>query len=116
MSYKVVKKEEAQAYIAKGHYDMRGTHLHIPEDVGGSIALNHSHFLPGGYAEMGKAPVEMLYYILRGEMTVTLDDGAVFVLGPDDSIHFSQGQVREVRNNGCVTAEMLVIACAPSNK
>lgn len=115
MSYKVTKKEEAVVYDPAGHYDMRATRLHNPDDVGGSITLGLSHFLPGGGAEMGKAPVELLYFVLEGEMTVTTDDGVVHVLHAGDSIHFAPEQGRESKNTGCVTAQMLVIAC-PAGK
>lgn len=115
MSYKVTKKEDAVTYDPAGHYDMRATRLHNPNDVGGSITLGLSHFLPGGGAEMGKAPVELLYFVLEGEMTVTTDDGGVHVLRAGDSIHFSPEQGRESKNNGSVTAQMLVIAC-PARK
>lgn len=110
MSYKVTKKTEAVQYHPGGHYDMYATELHLPTDVDGQIKLGHSHFLPGGGAEMGKAPVELIYFVLEGEMTVTTDDGVVTVLGAGDSIHFSPEQGRESKNNGIVTAQMLVIA------
>lgn len=111
MSYKITKREAAVPYAPAGHYDMRATRLHTSDDVGGSITLGLSHFLPGGGAEMGKAPVELLYYVVEGEMTVTTDDGQVHVLKAGDSIHFSPEQGRESKNNGSVTAQMLVIAC-----
>lgn len=114
MSYKVTQKENAVTYAPAGHYDMRATRLHCPEDVGGSITLGLSHFLPGGGAEMGKAPVELLYYVVEGEMTVTTDDGQAHVLRAGDSIHFSPQQGRESKNTGCVTAQMLVVGCPPN--
>ena len=115
MSYYVTKKEEAVTYNPAGHYDMRATRLHNPADVDGSLTLGLSHFLPGGGAEMGKAPVELIYFVLEGEMTVTTDDGEVHVLHAGDSIHFSPEQGRESKNTGCVTAKMLVIGC-PAKK
>ena len=115
MSYHVTKKEEAEVYSPAGHYNMLATHIQMPDDVDGSVTLGLSHFLPGGGAEMGKAPVELIYFILEGEMTVTTDDGISHVLHAGDSIHFSPQQGRESKNTGCVTAQMLVIAVPPKN-
>ena len=111
MSYKVTKKDEAVTYKPANHYDMRATRLHNADDVNGSITLGFSHFLPGGGAEMGKASIELLYFVVDGCMTVTTDDGQVHVLNAGDSIHFSPGQGRESKNNGAETAAMLGVSC-----
>ncbi len=113
MSYKITKSTQAVTYDPAGHYDMRATRLHNAADVEGSITLGLSHFLPGGGAEMRKAPNELLYYIISGEMTIFTDDGETHVLHAGDSIHFSPMQGRESKNTGSVTAQMLVIACPP---
>lgn len=111
MSYKVTKANESRNYEAKGHYDVRTTRLHDAEEVQGQITLGLSHFLPGGGAEMAKAPKELLYYIVEGEMTISTDDGQQHVLHAGDSIHFSPNQGRASKNTGIVTAQMLVTAC-----
>ena len=109
MSYKIVRKTEAVAYEAAKHFDVRTTRLHNPEDVPEGL----SHFLPGGGAEMAPANFEMVYYIVEGEMTVTLVDDAgqeeQYVLQAGDSVHFNKGTRRASLNTGCVTAQMLVI-------
>jgi len=109
--YKVTKANESYNYEAKGHYDVRTTRLHDPEDVDGQITLGLSHFLPGGGAEMGTAPKELIYYIIEGEMTVTTDDGAETVLHKGDSIHLGPNQGRASKNTGVTAAQMLVVAC-----
>ena len=113
MAYKVTKANEAVTYEAPGHFDVRTTRLHNGADVDAQVTLGLSHFLPGGGAGMAKAPIELLYYIVTGEMTVTTDDGEVHVLHAGDSIHFSPAQGRESKNTGIVAAQMLVIACPP---
>lgn len=110
MSYKYTEAKEAVTYEPAGHYDVRCTRLHNPEDVDGKITLGLSHFLPGGGAEMAKAPVELIYYVIEGEMTVTTEDGEEYVLRNGDSMHFSPEQGRKSENTGIVTAKMLVIA------
>lgn len=111
MNYKVTKADQAVVYNPPGHYDMRATRLHNAADVDASITLGHSHFLPGGGAEMGKAAVELIYFILEGEMTVTTEDGEVHVLHAGDSIHFAPQVGRSSVNTGKVSAQMLVVAC-----
>lgn len=114
MSYKVVRKTEAVTYEAAKHFDVRATRLHNPEDVPeGSVVMGLSHFLPGGGAEMAPANFEMVYYIVEGEMTVTLLDDTgqekQYVLQVGDSVHFGKGTQRASLNTGCVAAQMLVI-------
>lgn len=114
MSYKVTKRDEAYKYEAKGHFDVRTTRLHDPQDVNdGTIVMGLSHFLPGGGAVASPANFEMVYYIAEGEMTVTMtaDDGTEtpYVLHSGDSVHFGKGTVRSCLNTGAVSAQMLVI-------
>ena len=102
MSYKVTKANEAVTYEPPGHYDVRCTNLHKPDQVDdGEISLGLSHFLPGGGADMAPAPVEMFYYIVDG-------DGKEHVLHAGDSIHMGKGCERESKNTGIKTAQMLV--------
>lgn len=114
MSFKVVHRDEATNYEAPGHYDVRTTRLHNPEDVNdGTVVMGLSHFLPGGGAKMAPANFEMVYYIVEGEMTVTLknDDGQEeqYVLHAGDSVHFGKGTERASVNTGVVTAQMLTV-------
>ena len=110
MSYKVTKKNESIRYEAKGHFDVRTTRLHDAKDVGGDITLGLSHFLPGGGAEMAKSPKELIYYIIKGEMTVMTEDGKEHRLLEGDSIHLSPNEGRSSRNTGNISAEMLVVS------
>jgi quercetin dioxygenase-like cupin family protein len=111
MSYKVTRTTETVIYNPPGHFDMKATRLHSAGDVGGNITLGLSHFLPGGGAEMAEAPIELLYYIIEGEMTVGTPDGKKHVLHTGDSIHFSPHQGRESTNTGHSSAKMLVLSC-----
>ena len=111
--YKVTKANEAYTYEAPGHFDVRTTRLHDPEDVDGQVTMGLSHFLPGGGCEMAKAPKELIYYIIKGEMTVTTEEGAEILLQKGDSIHIGVGQGRAIRNTGIASAQMLVVLCPP---
>ena len=118
MSYKVTRATEAVKYEAPGHFDVRTTRLHNPAEVnGGSIVHGLSHFLPGGGADVAPANFEMIYYIISGEMTVTLYDDAdvesKYVLKAGDSVHFGKGTQRGLLNTGCVSSEMMTIMVKP---
>jgi quercetin dioxygenase-like cupin family protein len=110
MSYKITRANEAARYEAPGHFDVCTTRLHNPVDVNdGRIAMGLSHFLPGGGASKSSSPSEIIYYIIKGEMSVTLEDG-IFVFKAGDSIHLGPMTTKEIKNTGIVTAEMLVMA------
>ena len=111
--YKVTKANESYKYEAPGHFDVRTTRLHDADDVNGQVTMGLSHFLPDGGADMAKAPKELIYYIIEGEMTITTDDGVDTVLHKGDSIHIGVGQGRSCRNTGIAGAQMLVVLCPP---
>ncbi len=118
MSYKVTRRNEAYRYEAPGHYDVLPTRLHDPDDVNeGTIVNGLSHFLPGGGANDAVSKFEMIYYIIHGEMTVTMyddnDQPAEYVLHAGDSVHFGKGTKRGCKNTGDTTARMLVIMIKP---
>jgi len=114
MSYKITRSNEAARYEAPGHFDVRTTRLHNPVDVNdGRIVMGLSHFLPDGGASKSSSPAEIIYYIVKGEMSITLDDGT-FILKAGDSIHLGSMTTKEIKNTGIVTAEMLVILLPPA--
>ena len=118
MSYKVTYANEATKYEAPGHFDCLTTRLHNPEDVnGGTIVNGLSHFLPKGGAGVAPSKFGMIYYIISGEMTVTLldenDKEAKYVLHAGDSVHFGPGTKRGCENTGIVTAQMLTVMIKP---
>lgn len=114
MSYKVTRAHEAYRYEAPGHFDVRTTRLHDPADVNDGVIVNGlSHFLPGGGADVAESKFEMIYYVIEGEMTVTLYDeedvAREYVLHAGDSVHFGKGTKRGCRNTGIRAAQMMTI-------
>jgi quercetin dioxygenase-like cupin family protein len=73
-----------------------------------------SYFLPQGGAEMDTGPLEKIYVVLEGEVTVELGDGTRHVLNPMDSCHIPGGETRAIRNQGNAVATMLVIMPHPT--
>lgn len=112
---KKVEVRDATAYNAPGHFDMRAIRLHSKEESGCEhFTLGMSHFLPGGGTEYVEPPVELIYFILEGEMTVSDKDGKeICVLKKHDSMHFAAGEGKSIMNKQNYPATMLVIASMP---
>lgn len=103
----------AQPYQAPNHFDMRGLRLQGFEPGGPeNFWIGLSHFLPGGFAGPDSSPLEKVYVVLAGEVTV-LAEGREAVLGPLDSVTIGPGVVREVRNAANAVATMLVVMPYP---
>ena len=109
MSYKIVRKNEATTYEAPGHFDVRTTRLHNPQDVNeGKMICGLSHFLPGGGLEYSSNTNESIYYIVSGEMDIECDDGTKTTLYAGDTFHCGPNTKKGAKNNGTEAAKMLV--------
>ncbi|MFT8246027.1 cupin domain-containing protein [Roseomonas sp. BN140053] len=104
---------EAKPYEAPNHFDMKGLRLQGFEPGGPEkFWTGLSHFLPGGGAGPDSSPLEKVYVVLAGEVTVRAD-GEEVVLKPYDSCCIGGNVVREVVNNSNVVATMLVVMPYP---
>lgn len=110
---KKVSINEGIAYEAKGHFDMRAIKLQSKPLTGcDHLSLGISEFLPGGGTEYLEPPVELIYFMLEGELTIyDKDKQELCTIKKDDSLHFAKGEGRIVLNNTNYPASMLVIAC-----
>jgi quercetin dioxygenase-like cupin family protein len=105
----VKRLSEAQPYEAPRHYDMRSLRLQGFEPGGPTVAwVGLSHFQPGGGASDSASPLERVYVVLSGAMTV-IAGGQEATLGPLDSCCIPGGESRQIRNAGADVATMLVI-------
>ena len=110
---KVTRFNEAAAYVAPHHFDMRSLRLQGYQDGGPqTFWTGLSHFLPGGGAGPDAASMERVYVILAGELTLTVDETAT-TLRPLDSCCIPGGEIRAVKNNGNDVATMLVVMPYP---
>lgn len=110
----VTRFGDARPYSAPKHHDMRALRLQGFEASAAVFAWTGvSHFLPGGGAEMDSSPLEKIYVVLEGEVTVELGSGEVEVLGTLDSCYIPGGEARAVRNDGNAVATMIVIMPHP---
>ncbi len=108
---KVTRKNEPECMVPPMHYDMKSLKLQGTD----SFSLGLSHFLPGGGAEFGIPPVNIVYYVLEGEITVKTQEETV-VLKAGDSVHINVGEGRSVENTSNAVASMLVITDFPKKQ
>jgi len=109
----IVRFADAKPYNAPGHFDMRGLRLQGLEASNAKTCwVGLSQFLPGGGAAMGATPVEKIYVVLEGEVTVETEEG-VFTLGANDSCVIGADERRSIINKTNETARMLVIMQYP---
>ena len=106
----ITRFAEALPYVAPKHFDMRSLRLQGFEVSASRFAWTGlSHFLPGGGAEMDASPLEKIYVVRAGEVTIELGDGTTHVLRELDSCFIPGNEARAVRNKGNSVATMLVV-------
>lgn len=111
----ITRFADAQRYDAPKHFDMRSLRLQGLEASAARFAwVGLSHFLPQGGAEMDAGPLEKIYVVLSGEVTLQLADGSNHVLQALDSCHIPAGESRAIRNHGNAIATMLVVMPNPA--
>ena len=109
----VTRIDDAKPYAAARHHDVSALRLQGMEaSETENFWCGLSHYLPGGRADKGAAPLERVYIVLEGEITVTTNDGET-VLGPLDSCHIAAGEERSVENRANRVAAMLVVMPNP---
>lgn len=110
----ITRFNEARRYDAPKHFDMRSLRLQGFEASAAKFAWTGlSRFLPGGGAEMDSSPLEKIYVVLDGEVTIELGDGSTETLGKLDSCFIPSGEARAIRNEGNAVATMLVVMPYP---
>jgi glyoxylate utilization-related uncharacterized protein len=113
----ITRFSDARRYDAPKHFDMRSLRLEGFDVSAARFAwVGVSHFLPQGGAEMDVGPLEKIYVVLDGEVTVELADGTVHVLRAMDSCYIPGGEARSIRNASNHVATMLVIMPHPAQR
>ncbi len=109
----VTRLADAEPYVAPKHFDMRSLRLQgFDASPAEAFWVGLSQYLPGGGAESDATPVEKVYVVLEGTVTVTTDEGDT-ELGPLDSCHLASGERRAVSNTTNLPASMLVVMPYP---
>jgi mannose-6-phosphate isomerase-like protein (cupin superfamily) len=109
----VTRLSDARRYEAPKHYDCRALRLQGWEasDAQG-FWVGLTHFLPAGGCERDATPLEKVYVVTEGEVTVVTDDGEV-ALGPYDSCRLAPNEARALENRTNRPASMLVVMPYP---
>jgi len=112
----VKRFNDAKSYEAPNHRGVHALRLQGFEDGGPKnfwTAL--SHILPGGGAGPDATPLEKVYVVLEGEVTVRAD-GQEVVLRPMDSVTIGPGVERELVNRSNAMAKMIVVMPYPGTQ
>jgi quercetin dioxygenase-like cupin family protein len=104
---------DARPYQAPGHFDCTALRLQ-GWDASDSkhFWVGLSHFLPGGGCNHDASPLEKVYVVVDGEITVTTDDGEA-TLGPCDSVYLAADEARSIENRTNRPGSMLVVMPYP---
>lgn len=110
----ITRLAEARRYDAPKHFDMRSLRLQGFDASDSKFAwVGLSHFLPQGGALMDISPLEKIYVVLAGQVTIELGDGTTHVLDRLDSCYIPGGEARAIRNDGNDVATMIVVMPHP---
>lgn len=112
---KKVTLQEVKPYQAPKHFNMVALRLHGKEETGAQrFWMGMSHFLPQGGAEYDASPLEKIYFVLEGEVTIQPGPGKEEItLGPWDSIYIGPNEGRAIINKTNRPATMLVVINYP---
>ncbi len=110
----IVKRfHDAAPYSAPNHSECKSLRLQGFEQGGPeTFWTGLSHFLPGGGAGPDSSPLEKVYVILAGRLTVQASDQEI-VLGPFDSCTIPANEERRIVNNGNDVVTMIVVMPYP---
>lgn len=104
----VTRLAAARAYQAPNHVDMHCLRLqgHEATDTD-TLWLGLSHLLPGAHTGLDASPLEKLYVVVAGEVTIMSDTDEA-VLGPLDSCRIAPGEPRRLENRTNLPASILL--------
>jgi len=111
MSARLHRFGDAAAFQPEGHsgvFPLRLTGTSADESI--SVVL--SSYEPGAHADLSPVPVDTVYTVYTGQLTITIDDEQI-ELSHLDSLFLAAGCVREVDNLTADTASMFVIRPNP---
>ncbi len=110
--------EELEPYFPPGHFGVTCKRYHGKDETKAEkFWIGVSEFEPDGGADWAYEdnPLEKVYYVLEGEMTVTDKDGNKYVIHANESISFPPNEGRGLKNESGKPAKMLVIINYPES-
>jgi len=107
----VTRFTEAPAYFPPEHFDMRCLRLQGREaGPSDTLWLGMSQILPGGHTSLDASPIEKIYFVLEGDLTIETPDGET-LLHAYDSCRIAPGEGRALKNKG--NRPVLVLLAMP---
>jgi mannose-6-phosphate isomerase-like protein (cupin superfamily) len=111
---KVNRIGDVAAYSPPNHHDMAALRLQgWDASDSQNFWVGLSHILPGGGADHEATPLEKVYVVVSGLVTVVTDDGES-TLGPLDSCYIAANEARSVVNRTNGVASMVVVMPYPT--
>ena len=111
---KVNRLTDVAAYEAPNHFGCSSFRLQgFDASAAENFWVGMSHFLPGGGCEHEATPLEKVYVVTDGKVTVITDEGES-TLGTGDSCHIPAGEARSVTNRTNLPASMIVVMPYPA--
>lgn len=105
---------DANSYDAPNHFGCSSFRLQGDEvSDTQNFWVGLSHFLPGGGCEHESSPLEKVYVVISGEITV-ITDATEVTLQPKDSCHIPADEARSVQNRTNEPASMVVVMPYPA--
>lgn len=109
----VTRLADAKPYQAPKHFDCKALRLQgFDASPAKAFNVGLSHFLPGGGVEMDATPIEKVYVVTEGEVTIVTDEGEA-TLGPYDSVYLGPNEARAIENRTNRPASMITIMPYP---
>jgi quercetin dioxygenase-like cupin family protein len=113
---RVVRLGGARPYEAPKHFGCTALRLHgWDASEAQNFWVGLSHFLPRGGCERDATPLEKVYVVVEGEVTVITDDGEA-TLGRYDSCHLAPNEERAIENRTNLPASMIVVMPYPPER
>jgi quercetin dioxygenase-like cupin family protein len=106
---KVVKANEGSVYEAANHFDMWGIRKFGPPEGARAVNVSISEFLPSGGAKLSASDKERIYYVIRGSIMVSEENGAAHQVDSGDLIYIPAGEKRSMSVNGNIAARVFVV-------
>jgi quercetin dioxygenase-like cupin family protein len=104
----IVRLDAAPSYTAPGHHDMRMSRLQGREaGPSDTLWLGLSEIAPGGGTTLDASPIEKMYVVLDGEVTIS-NGSEEAVLRPWDSCRIAPNEGRALKNNTNQPATILL--------
>ena len=109
----VTRIEDAPATDPPKHYDCRALRLQgFDVSPTTNFWVGMTHVLPAGGCERDATPLEKVYVVVNGELTIVTDEGET-VLRQYDSCYLAPDEARAIENRTNLPASMIVVLPYP---